>query len=330
LIVDAHNDLLLEVTWREDRGEDDAFAAHWLPKLEAGGVGIQVCPMFVELAQLPEGALRVALKQAAAFHRLVGLNAGRVRWVATREQLRGTGVGMMLSLEGVEPLGQDPSLIDVFWQLGVRMVGLTWNRRNAFADGAAESGGLTALGRELVDRLVSLGAILDLAHASERTFWDVLERSDGAAVAISHACCRALCETPRNPSDEQLRAVAERGGVLGMMALPLVVDPKRPTLDRLIDHVDHAVDVMGIEHVGLGADFVRQLFASGAATISPREPSLAPAEAPVGRGLDELPGPDHYPVLVAALERRGYTGDRLEAILSGNFLRLFDQALPAS
>ncbi len=330
MIADAHNDLLLEVVWREDEGEQNPFAEHWLPKLEQGAVSLQVCPMFVELQLLPEGALRAALKQAASFHRLLHANAGRVRRVETRGDLEGEGIGLMLSLEGVEPLGSDPALIDAFWRLGVRMVGLTWNRRNAFAEGAAETGGLSSLGRELVERLTVLGAVIDLAHASEQTFSDVLEHSGEAPVVISHACCRAVCDTPRNPSDEQLRAVAARGGVLGIMALPLVVDPERPTLERLVDHVDHAVDVMGIEHVGLGGDFIRQLFESGAVRISAREATLAPPGLSIGRGLDELPGPEHYPRLVQALERRGYEGDRLEAILCGNLLRVLRDALPDS
>ena len=328
MIADAHNDLLIEVAWREAEGEQNPFAEHWLPKLQDGGVGLQVCPMFVAIEHLPEAALRVAFGQAAAFHRLIDANAGAVRALTTRADLDGDGIGLMLSLEGVEPLGADPSLIDAFWALGVRMVGLTWNRRNAFADGAAERGGLSTLGEELVDRLVTLGAIIDLAHASERTFWEVLERADGAAVLISHACCRAVCDTPRNPSDEQLRAISERGGILGVMALPSVVDPAQPTIERLVDHVDHAVDVMGIDHVGLGGDFVRQLFASGAATISARERTLAPAGSDVRRGMDELPGPEAYPALVDALNRRGYRGERLEAILSRNLVRFFNEALP--
>jgi microsomal dipeptidase-like Zn-dependent dipeptidase len=89
------------------------------------------------------------------------------------------------------------------------------------------------------------------------------------------------------------------------------------------------VRIMGIDHVGLGGDFIRQLFDSGATRISARELTLAPPGVHVGRGLDELPGPEHYPRLVEALQRRGYDGDRLEAILSGNLLRLFSRALPA-
>jgi membrane dipeptidase len=326
VIVDAHNDLLIETSWREDEGEENPFAEHWLPKLQAGGVSLQVCPIYVQLPYLPDAALRVALRQAAAFWRIVHGNPG-VRPVLTADDLEGEGLALVLALEGVEPLGSEAGLVEAFVRLGVRMIGLTWNRRNAFADGAGEPGGLSTLGRDLVSRFAELGLVLDLAHASEQTFVDALEHSAGAQVVVSHACCRAVYDTPRNVSDEQLRALAERDGVLGIMALPSVVDPARPTLDRLIDHVDHAVETIGIEHVGLGGDFIRQLFASGAARLTARERSFAPPGLELGRGLEELHGPEQYPDLAAALERRGYAGDRLEAILRGNFLRVFRAAL---
>lgn len=329
MIADAHNDLLIEVAWREDQGEENPFAEHWLPKLEAGRVSLQVCPLYVDLEFLPEGALRVSLKQAAAFARAVRANAPRVRAVGTRDALEGEGIGLLLSLEGAEPLGSSPELLDAFWELGVRMVSLTWNRRNAFADGAAEIGGLSAPGRELVDRLVSLGVVLDLVHASEATFWQALERSGRGSVLVSHACCRAVYDTPRNLSDEQLRAVADRGGVVGMMALPLVVDPARPTIERLVDHLDHAVAVAGIEHVCLGGDFIAQLFASGAARLSPKDQTLLPPGVSITQPLVGLAGPEDYGALVDALGARGYEGERLDALLRGNLVRVLREALPA-
>jgi membrane dipeptidase len=328
LIADAHNDLLIEVAWREDQGEENPFAEHWLPKLEAGGVTLQVCPLYADLEHLPEGALRVVLKQAAAFVRSVRANRPHVRAVRARGDLDGEGIGLLLSMEGAEPFGSTPALVDAFWEVGVRMASLTWNRRNAFADGAAERAGLSEIGRELVDRLVDLGIVLDVAHASEATFWEMLERSGRAPVVASHSCCRAVCDTPRNLSDDQLRAIAERGGVVGMMALPLVVDPARPTIERFVDHLDHAVAVAGWEHVGLGGDFIAQLFASGAARISPRDQTLLPPGLTIDQPLEGLAGPEDYGALVAALRARGYDGERLDGILRGNLVRVLREALP--
>jgi membrane dipeptidase len=147
---------------------------------------------------------------------------------------------------------------------------------------------------------------------------------------VTHAGCRAVHDHPRNLADWQLEGLAERGGVLGMMALPFVVDPDAATLSRLLDHFDHAVAVMGIEHVGLGADFVDQ--------VTPNQQGLGLDEGPrpemaqVAKSrfsLDGFTGPENFPSLVTALAGRGYDGQRLEAIISANWLRILEGALPA-
>lgn len=331
-IADAHNDLLLELAFR--KGEATPFASYWLPKVRAGGVGLQVCALYPTFDLTPEAALRTTLEQVAAWHRAGRENADEVVLVRTQGDLDAVEssdrLGLVLSLEGAEPFGLDPGMADVYHELGVRLVGLTWNRRNAFADGAAETptGGLSALGCELVDRLVSLGIAIDLAHASDRTFEEVLARVVDTPVLVSHAGCRALLDTPRNVSDVGLRAIADRGGVLGLMALPLVVDPDEPTIDRLIDHLDHAVSVMGIEGVALGGDFIRQVARSGAIYGEVTHGLLPPGDT-LDSAIDDFEGPEDYPNLVAALERRGYRGDDLERILWRNLVRVLRRALPA-
>jgi membrane dipeptidase len=328
VIADAHNDLLAELVHR--RGEERPFERYWLPNLVAGGVGLQVCPLYADVEEGPERALAEALAQTTAFRRAVAECPGQVAQVDTcadLDRLEGR-IGLVLSLEGCEPLGSSPELVEVFWTLGVRMVALTWNRRNAFADGASEPGhgGLSRLGRELVARLVELGVAIDLAHASDRTFADVLEAAPDAPLLVSHAGCRAIVDTPRNVTDDQLRALAAHGGVFCVMALPIVVDPKRPTIDRLVDHVEHAVEVMGVEHVGLGGDFIRQV---ALALGLPDLPAMMlPDGGTIADPIEGLAGPEDYPALVDALRGRGFDGEALDAILSGNLLRLLRRALP--
>jgi membrane dipeptidase len=233
-------------------------------------------------------------------------------------------------MEGVEALGDDPSAFPYFWDAGVRMVGLTHNVPNAFAGGLdTPDQGLTDRGRALVDDLAARGVVIDLAHASERTFHEILERAPAATVIVSHACCRAVHDVPRNLSDEQLTALAERGGFLGMMALVLTVGGDA-SIERLIDHLDHAVDVMGAEHVGFGTDVIDQVTESELAFGNELLPIVVDArEAGGGRlGLRDFTGPEHFPELVAALRARGYEGERLERILSGNFRRILARALP--
>ena len=331
-IVDAHNDLLIELVFRERRGESGPFAAHWLPALRSGGVALQVCPVFVDLPHLPERGLREALDQIGAFGRAIRENDHAVVAVRTLRDLdvveRGERTALMLSCEGAEPLGYDPRLVEVMWELGVRMLSLTWNRRNPFADGAAETGGggLSELGRKLVDLCVELGVVVDLAHTSEASYREVLERTGDAPVVVSHAACRAIYDHPRNLADDALRALADRGGVLGVMLHPLAVDLSRPTLDRVVDHIDHAVEVMGIVHVGFGSDFTQQVVR--ALGWQPPPDSLLTEGLPPDAAIEGLAGPADFPNLVEALRHRGYDDAQLAAVAGGNFLRLFERVLP--
>jgi membrane dipeptidase len=331
VIADAHTDLLLELDHREHRlGESGVFARTWLPLLEAGEVALQVCPVFVELDRQPEGTLRAALAQVTSFHRAARENAERVAIVRRAGDLadvRGGGrLGLMLSLEGVEEFGYEIWPADAFWELGVRMASLTWNRRNPFADGAAEAGGLSQLGGRLVDRLVELGVILDLAHASPATFADVLARAGEAPVMVSHAACRAVHDHPRNLTDSQLETLAAHEGLLGIMLHPLAIDPEQRSVARVIDHLDHAVSVMGLERVCLGGDFVRRI-----AQVVPHGPvpdGLMPTGLDEGSSIEGLAGPEDYPTLLAALTKHGWSPSAVEAVASDNLLGFLEAALP--
>ena len=333
MFADAHTDLLLELVHREHRlGENDVFAQTWLPLLTAGGVGLQVCPIFVLLDKQPEGTLREALAQATSFARAARENPDRVVAVRSSADLdaveRGEKIGLLLSLEGVEQFGYDVWPADAFWELGARMASLTWNRRNPYADGAAEAGGLSRLGERLVDRLVELGVILDLAHASRATFTEVLARTGDAPVLVSHAACRAVNDHPRNLDDDQLRALADRGGLLGIMLHPLAIGHDQRTIARVIDHFEHAASVMGIEHVCLGGDFVQRL-SKVLPPFAPLPDGLMPPGLEEGSSIEGLAGPEDYPALGAALEARGWPAADIAAVTGANLLRFLRRALPA-
>lgn len=331
LVADAHLDLLLELAYRRHRlGERDVFGRTWLPLLGAGGVRLQVCPVYVDLDRHPEGTLREALSQVACLHEAVRENPDRVCLVRAGGDLdaveREERLGLVLALEGVEPFGYDLWSAEVFVELGLRMASLTWNRRNPFADGAADEGGLSRLGRELVDRLVKLGVVLDLAHASPRTFADVLAQAAGARVLVSHAGCRAVHDHPRNLDDAQLRALADAGGLLCAMLIPIAVDPQRSTIERACEHLEHAIETIGVDRVGLGGDFTRRL-----AHVLPPTPLPPDGLMPPGTGLESalegLAGPEDYPLLAAALRGRGWEQAAVEAVMGGNLLRFLRDAL---
>jgi len=332
VIADAHLDLLFELGYRElHLGERETFARTWLPLLEAGNVRLQVCPAFVDLDRQPEGSLREALGQATCLLRAVRESPDRLVQIRTAADLddvtRGDRIGLMLSLEGVEPFGYETWPAETFWELGMRMAGLTWNRRNPYADGAAEDGGLSGLGRTLVDELVRLGVILDLAHAAPATFAEVLARIAGAPVICSHAACRAVNDHPRNLTNDQLKALADAGGLFGLMLHPLAIGHDSRTIDRVVDHLEHAAGVVGLERVCFGGDFTTRL--TEVLPPMPEPPDgLMPAGLRPGAGIEGLKGPEDYPALIAALDARGWSPGDIEAVSWGNLTSFLRRSLP--
>ncbi len=308
VVFDAHVDTVLALergrpfVTRSGTGHVD------LPRLRSGGVDVQVFALYIEPKYKPERALARALHLWDVFQtalRAAGEGVLLCRTVADLDRAAATGrVGAILSVEGGEPVGTDLALLRALYALGVRAMGLTWNERNAIADGAGEAraqGGLTEFGRELVAEMELLGMVIDVSHLCERSFWDVLDAAHGPVIA-SHSNARALCDHVRNLRDEQIRALAASGGVTGMnfFAGFLDPDPDRADVRRVCDHIDHVCGLVGPGHVGLGSDF------DGIA----RTP----------RGLEDC---SRLPVLTEELLRRGYREADVRAILGDNFLRVF-------
>ena len=317
LIADGHSDLLQELVFVEQHGEDNPLRSRWLEQLHDGGVVLQVCAVYQAPQADAGGAFRQVLRQIASFHTAVESNS-EVFAVSSRrnlETVETNGLGLLLAIEGVSSFGEDMWPLDLVGKLGVRVLAPTWNERNAFAHGCDHDGGLTTLGGRLIDRLPTVGMVIDLAHASPRTFADVLERAPNGAAFVSHASCRAVHDHRRNLSDAQLTAIAERGGVVCLMPHPLVVDPSRPTIDRFIDHIDHAVSVIGVDRVGLGGDFLQQI-ARATGDGQRTYDGIA-----IDATLAGLEGPRDYPRLLEALRARGYSSADVGAVAGGNLLR---------
>ena len=162
---------------------------------------------------------------------------------------------------------------------------------------------------------------------SPRTFADVLERSGDAPVLVSHSACRAVHDHPRNLTDIQPGALAERGGLLGLMLLPLVVDPDRPTIEGAIDHLEHAAAVMGVERIGLGGDFTARL-AAQLPTAPMSADALLPSSPSLDLALEGLSVRSTTPALEAGLRARGWSEDDVAAVTGGNVMRFLRCALP--
>jgi membrane dipeptidase len=328
LVVDAHSDLLSDILERRAAGQTKILESIWLPSMAAGGIDVRVAAIYNSPKYLPELALRRALDQVAAFLDELDAAPGAALCTSHDDILRARAEGkrgFILGMEGAEPLGSDLALLRVFYTLGVRVLGITHALRNYAADGAFFTpkrtglvGGLSDFGVELIEKAQAMGMLLDVSHLNDPGFWDVIKFSRAPIIA-SHSNCRALADHPRNLTDEQIKAVAGTGGVIGINSIGRFVNP--PDLPHLIDHVDHLVEVAGREHVGLGLDFCAYLLEHK----SPVERSGMRPGAYLS--VDGLGGDQDVPKIPALLAERGYPAETIDLIMGGNFLRVFEAVL---
>ncbi len=325
-----------------------------LPRMREGGADAMVFAVYVsQAARTPEGhalAHDLAVKCLERTHAVLRANARECALALTADdgpRLKAEGRrAIYLSLENAYSLGRDVAHVQKFHRLGVRMLGLTHMLNNELADSStdprgAEWRGLSPLGREVVAECNRLGLVLDASHASDDVLWQLLEHSPTPPI-LSHSDCRAVCDHPRNIGDDLLRALAAKGGVIQINALPIslvdapgngrtaalaevlmrykdkVLSPEniaaadreyekaakanpnpKTTLDDFIRHIEHAVEVAGIDHVGIGCDF------DG------------------GGGVQGLNDVSQYPALTAALVARGWKEADLAKLWGENTRRVY-------
>lgn len=253
--------------------------------------------------------------------------------VADVEEARGSGrMAVFYLYQNSEQFGDDLDRVSMFHDLGVRSSQITYNERNRAGVGCraeGDHGGLTDFGRALVERMNDVGMLVDLSHANARTMADAIGHSR-APVIVSHTGCDAVYAHERNTTDDNLRALAERGGAVGVCQLrPFLTDKKADNLHAYFDHIDHAVRVCGIEHVCIGSDRdhrVIEMTPEYVAELRQEEGSqVVNSELPYF--IDELNGPRRMEVVWDGLVQRGYAEDDVERIMGRNLLRLYGEVL---
>jgi len=357
-VFDAHCDTAMRLIGERavDLGERLEDGHMDLPRMMEGGLDAQIFACWPNPRLAREEYLKQTLQMIDAVWEQADLHADRLEVALDGRDLKrisGKGkVAGIIGIEGGHAILDDLGILRDYYRLGVRCMTLTWMNTNEWADSSDDTtmwGGLNDFGREVVREMDRLGMIIDCSHVSDSTFFDVIETTSNP-VLVSHSCMRALCDIPRNASDDQLRALAENGGVICVNYFPGFLDKgyyerasevwrefgrRReeltelyegdgerawkelrteyeermnaipvPAVGALVDHIDHAVSVAGIDHVGLGSDF---------------------------DGISVLPGGmedvSDLPVITAELKKRGYSDRDVRKILGGNLRRLVENVL---
>ena len=280
-----------------------------------------------------------AVQDIASWHGIFNRYLDRVihvrRVADILEAKRTGGIAVMIGFQNATHLQRDLANVEFFHNLGIRQMQLTYNSLNALGAGCTErvDVGLSDFGVEVVQKMNELGMIVDVSHTGVRSTMDAIEVSS-APVLFTHANCRALCDNPRCKTDEQIRALAARGGVMGITTVNFFVSKKpRSTLDDFIDHIAHVADLVGIDYVGIGTDSsiggwrvsfpTEQAFWDFHAQFE-FKPEVDVRWPPF---IEELDRPEKMHIIAERLEQRGFSGAEVAQVMGGNFLRVYEEIL---
>lgn len=283
-------------------------------RLRAGGVDAPFFAIYIPKEMDSDEAFEYAGKLISCTKKYVEENS-EIACLATNaeqalENKQKGLISVFLGLENASPIGTDMGRLEWFYNQGVRYITLCHNADNMVCDSAAQASthhGLSGFGRELVARMNEMGMIIDCAHISDESFWDLIKYSTKPFVS-THSCCRALAGHRRNMTDEMIKALAQKGGVIQINFYPVFLDSTyneedlsapRPSYTLVADHIDHVVKLVGIDHVGIGSDF-------DGIDVTPD-------------GLEDV---SKIGVVFDELRRRGYSSEELQKIAGGNFMRV--------
>jgi membrane dipeptidase len=331
--VDGHSDALIEVARRRLRGERRALADRHVAAMRRADLSTQFLvvggdfPLFA--GDQVSDPLRDHLELMDVFwaeQEEAKADLGAVLWAEDVDDYEGERVGFVLHWEGAGVLRESLAPLRAAWREGLRSIGLTWNAPNGLADGCGEprGGGLTELGKRVVREANRLGIVVDVSHLCDRSARDVFEVAAAPPMA-SHSNARAVHDHPRNLVDDDIRAIAELGGIVGICAYPPMLSDGDATIEDMVRQIDHICALIGPQSVGVGADFIDFIDPSWAesAIFWPYREALL---QPFPTGFETLTA---YPNLAEELGRRGYAEDVVAGIMGGNFRRLLREVLPA-
>lgn len=314
-VFDCHSDTMADIRTKRHACETDVLKNHHIPLYKQGGVGGMLYAIWTDpdIGDHQKTMFEIIGSSFEEFDNArdvmeLAYNAADVERIMKTDK-----IAVVLGLEGFDGFNGDLSYLHMLYHLGFRHAMLTWNNDNAFAAGVGHEGpgdGVTPLGKRALLEMEKLGILVDVSHASEKTFWDILENTERPLIA-SHSNAHRLCPAKRNLKDDQIRAIAERGGVIGMNSWGAFVDEQHPTVERLAEHADYIAKLVGIDHVCCGFDFCGYL----------DDGDDKENETPGIRTSADCQN------FLNALAKLGYGPEALEKVAYGNILRIFKAVL---
>ncbi|MFX0124199.1 MAG: dipeptidase [Candidatus Hodarchaeota archaeon] len=314
LVIDCHADTLLKKYLEKmipllfaERGMEFHVSKDYLTQ---GGVNIQVFAIFV-LPKLEKIGIDISLEMIALAKEMEKYGFILIKSKNDLKKMEETKnkIGMILSLEGTVALERNLQLLPIFYELGIRNIGLSWSRKNLFCEGTGltqnidESEGLSIHGLELLEQMESLGIVVDVSHLNQKGYTDVVKKSSKPFIA-SHSNAYSLCNNNRNLTDEQLMEIASADGVVGINFYPRFLRQNNPdmvSIKDVIQHIKYIAELIGVDHVGLGSDF-------DGIGITPK-------------GLENASKIKKIPHL---LKEEGFTRQDIDKIMGDNFRRVFN------
>jgi membrane dipeptidase len=331
LVFDMHSDIQCEVIRRRSLGETRVLNRVFYEALRKGGVDaiwFSTPPHLMHYPSYRGDYLQAGMHcmdvtltelEECSNHFLLATKARDVK-----EAKKSGKIGVFLGFEGADPIEENVGNLRNFYRLGLREIQLTWNYKNQVCDGIYErrNGGLTEFGKELIREMNRLGVLIDTSHINSKGLEDTIEMST-QPIYVSHTSSRALVDHPRNITDEQVRMIAKKGGVIGLCFLPQFISPENATVDHVLDHLDHFVGLVGSDHVGLGPDFIDYC-------LEIMQDALKGMAYDSGETFRYPKGAEDMTMLVnvtRGMVVRGYSDRDVENILGGSMLRLIEKVI---
>ncbi len=322
MIFDGHSDIFTDVTIKRLEGETDVLRKYHLPRLRKGGVEGGCFVLWVDPPYTSDYMKRTEQMMQAIDAELkecdeVAIVHNTKEIAAAKENGK---FYILMGAEGLASLGEDIEKLDKLYDFGVRECMLTWNEQNALATGVQgdTARGLTTLGKQVVQRMEDKKMIVDVSHLNERSFWDVMGVATKPVIA-SHSNAKALSNAARNLTDEQLKAIQETGGLVGLNSFNLFVSQniKEQTIDRFVEHAAYIADKIGVSHLAFGFDFFEFLSTDSMKSYSDQDTSYTV-------GLEDC---SKLPTLLEKLKKIGFSQAELEQICYKNWHHLIQTVL---